>query len=68
MNLLRFVIGNLLLIRLLLYHNLGLGSGPNFRWQYNLTVYNYPEEWVVSDVCVCKLLMGNTIDVGSQVG
>ena len=25
----------LLSVRLLLYHNLVLGSGPNFRWQYN---------------------------------
>jgi hypothetical protein len=30
-------IGNLLSIGLLLYHNLGLGSVPNSRWQYRST-------------------------------
>ena len=33
-NLLRFAIGKLLSIRLIFYHNIGLGSGPNFRGQY----------------------------------
>ena len=30
----RFAIGDSFQVRLLLYHNLGLGGGPNFRWQY----------------------------------
>ena len=32
-------IGKLLSIRWIVYHNLGLGGGPNFRWQYSLYFY-----------------------------
>jgi hypothetical protein len=34
----------LLSVRLLFYHNLGLDSGPNFRWQYNrFKAFNFIE-------------------------
>ena len=38
--------------RLLLYHNLGLESGPNFRWQYKVFVNDGGEEDVSSSASI----------------